>query len=259
MGKISGKLSQGIDWLSQRLWAAFLFLLAGGAALVAPIINLWSAFSGLDDSTKIWIIILFIVGILSFSFGLGVILRESFAKKYRSTFPWVIDKKGKNIEGIEYYKNRNDLAITLNNELENSKNVLALWHGGKQADSGLYEKRIFKRILWIKPELNLRAPLKLYIPKNWENITAEHFMVKVNECMKIAENNGTITGCIDFIPPYLILISDADSDDAWIRIEEFNLIKNYKERQSIRIYKKEQAYLFNILLEYYNKLWDKAE
>lgn len=79
--------------------------------------------------------------------------------------------------------------------------------------------------------------------------------MEVHECIVKARNNGTTTKCIDFIPPFLMLISDIDSDHAWIRIEEFDLTKDHRERKSFRIHKKEQEYLFNILIAYYNKLW----
>lgn len=113
--------------------------------MIAPAINLWSAFGSLDTSTRAWIIILFVVSILAFSFGLGLILRESSVRRYRSTFPWATDGELKKIDGIEYYATRKDLRGTLNDELGKSEKVLALWHGGKQADVGLYEKRILGR------------------------------------------------------------------------------------------------------------------
>ena len=70
-----------------------------------------------------------------------------------------------------------------------------------------------------------------------------------------AEESGCTVLYLDRIPDYLFIISDPDTLDGWIRIEEFDLKKHHNQRQSYIIYRREQEHLFNTLLSYYEHLW----
>lgn len=138
-----------LDFLS-RNWTLTLIstVLLGGGTVTKPLLSIMEA--GLNEETLSlsWVdVVLLIVGILIIAFGIAIAMREPMIRKYRKGIPWA-RIRDKDVVGVVYFNHRNELP-RLDNELEDSHTVYALWHGGAHADAcDIYKTGKIKRLLF---------------------------------------------------------------------------------------------------------------
>jgi hypothetical protein len=241
-----------IKKLPRQIIAFVLFVLAGGIALITPFKNL------LDALGKLQLLdyILAILAMLLIFTGIAYLLQYFAYKDSVKKLVHVKDNDS-NFDGIIYKHSQRDLE-PLHEELERSKVVYALWHVGGQAQiHNIYHRKIVKRLLLIEPNLNFNEPLSGYIKKYWEGETPSETYDSVLRSEKLCKDNGGQVYFINKVPPLQITISNPDNIEAWAKIEEFNLNKSHRERRSIIIIKEIQPYFYNMIYDYFNKLWEE--
>jgi len=233
----------------QKIWVGIGTMIVGGAAVIKPFIDLFGKLKGLSFTDYVFSI----AGLLFIFLGVYFLLYRAAIINAAKKLSLISDGL-KGIDGILHYHNRNKLP-RLDEELKNSTIVWALWHGGAQAEAcDIYNRKVIKKLLFIEPEKNSFEPLKSFIYKYWGK-TPQAVADEVRGHIEQAQKNNTEVKCINFIPKYLILISNPQSPTGWIRIEEFNLDINHNNRQSFTIFKANQGHLFKSLIDYYNYLW----
>jgi len=174
--------------------------------------------------------------------------------------PCVKDINGIAIEGIIYYPNRKSPFPPMNEELANTQILYALWHIGGQAKThNIYHKGIVKRLLFIDPSLNYKDPLKSYIEKYFDGENPNDSVEYLYEHVKLCRDHGGEVYGLNEIPPYLITISNPNSMDSWIRLEEFDLSKSYIDRRNYKIFRETHKYLYEQTYKYFSYLWDNKK
>ncbi|MCJ7828574.1 MAG: hypothetical protein MUP81_02405 [Dehalococcoidia bacterium] len=164
--------------------------------------------------------------------------------------------------GIEYYQNRAELGI-VQKEFADVKKAWVLWYTAKGViENGVYLHGKIKKMMFVHPDCNFEEPVKKYIrncvldkrsPEN-EAESIREGTEKVHQEAKRIEIRW-----LKEIPEYFFVINNPDSEDAWVRIESFDLTKNAKDWHSYRIYRREHQYLFEVLKRKYEQLWQRSE
>jgi hypothetical protein len=166
------------------------------------------------------------------------------------------------IAGIEYYPNRAKLGPLIQ-EFANVKKAWVFWYTGSTAiDQGHYLNGKVARMIFLHPKCNYRPEFKGYLQKQirggrspkQEADKIEHFSAVVREKAKDIQIRW-----LNDVPDYFFVINNPNSDDAWVRIESFDLSKNADHWHSYRIHKKEHPYLFEVLKRKYEQLWERSE
>lgn len=170
------------------------------------------------------------------------------------TVEWAY-RHNKQLRGIEYYINRSKLP-KITEEFADTSVGYALWFTGYLAsnDWPLLKDRIQKLIL-VKPDLCNQQPFLGHITDIWKK-NPKDAIDSIIRLSQEAHNSGTNVEWIEEKPNELIVISNPYADNAWTRIENFDLSKHSSEWDSVRIYKKHQPLLFSAILSEYKYLWE---
>jgi hypothetical protein len=248
-----------IKELPKKIWFGLLAFIGGGVALISPFLNTLEAAKTLtlnDRLLLICAILLMLFGICWFAFWMAQYLGYRNGTK---NLPYVKDFKKTIISGILYYHDRSSCP-SMADELAKTKTVYALWHiGGQAKTSNIYHKGIVKKLLFINPALNLKDPIKSYIKKYFDGEKPEDSVEYLHGHIKLCRKYGGEVYGINQIPPYLITISNPNSVDSWIKLEEFDLSKSYKERHSYKILRISHKFLYDQLFRYFMYLWDEKK
>ena len=192
------------------------------------------------------LILIAMYGLLSYHITKNAIRKLSYIKD-----------NTKGIDGIIYYPDRKTPYPQMIEEFKSTKTIYALWHmGGAAYNANLFHTGVLKKLLIIKPELNLQSPLKDYILRTQVGKKPEESIKNLKERIVVCRASKGEVYAINEVPPYLISISNPNEIDSWIKIEEFNLKVEQIERRSYVIFKELQPYLYEQIYRYFEYMWN---
>lgn len=173
------------------------------------------------------------------------------------------------IKGIEYYTNRNELP-KISEEFKDVRKAWVLWYTGYGAYGyGIHLKkhssgdRKIERIILLHPKLNYQPLFVDYLVNkiDYSSESAEQSVLDISRGVLKSKDypRKVRIKWLDMMPPALYVINNPNGDDAWVRVEAFDLNKRVDEWQSYRIYKNEHLWVFNELKRAYEELWTKSD
>jgi hypothetical protein len=161
--------------------------------------------------------------------------------------------------GVKYYANREALEATIEEELKDTAIAWVLWFTGWSARGyNIHLQSKIQRMLLIYPRLYYEKSMSAFITEKAHG-ESDNEAKQVLRFAEEAHNAGVDIKWQSTLPEYLLVISDPNTPHAWIRIERFDLTKEAKDWESIRVYKDKQPHLFESLLWLYDMLWQKGE
>lgn len=168
------------------------------------------------------------------------------------------DKDESRITAIEYYPSRVALP-KISKEFENTAVGYVLWYTGYGArGESIHLTGNIQRIILIHPDLNYKEPILSYL-KNTVKYKPEDAELDIIRLSKESHEVGIDVRWLNEIPKVLIVVSNPNTPDGWIRVEEFSLTKSDMGWSSYRVYKAKDPLLFNSLCNSFELYWLKSK